>query len=86
MGSESKTINAVVNALAAEAEHVNLSQESVAKLQVGERCIEGNQKRTLPRPKSENNFISPDIALVTSSNGRPSFHKSDTIHKQINMQ
>lgn len=82
MGSESKTINAVVNALAAEAEHVNLSQESVAKLRVGERCIEGNQKRTLPRPKSENNFISPDI----SSNGRPSFHKSDTIHKQINMQ
>ncbi|KAH1000795.1 hypothetical protein HUJ04_013085 [Dendroctonus ponderosae] len=88
MGSESKTINAVVNALAAEAEHVNLSQESVAKLHVSEtRCFEGTKKRTmLPRPKSENNFGSPDMALVTSSNDRPLFYKSDTIHKQMSMQ
>lgn len=88
MGSESKTINAVVNALAAEADHVNMSQESVAKLHVSEtRCFEGTKKRTmLPRPKSETNFGSPDMALVTSSNDRPLFYKSDTIHKQMSMQ
>lgn len=91
MGSESKTINAVVNALAAEAEHGNMSQESVAKF-VSEnrdvRCSETNRKRTLlPRPKSENNFASPDLGLVSgSSNDRPLFYKSDTIHKQMNMQ
>lgn len=91
MGSESKTINAVVNALAAEAEHGNMSQESVAKF-VSEnrdvRCTETNRKRTLlPRPKSENNFASPDLGLVSgSSNDRPLFYKSDTIHKQMNMQ
>lgn len=92
MGSEGKTINAVVNALAAEAEHGNMSQESVAKFDVSEnrnvRCTETNRKRTLlPRPKSENNFASPDLGLVSgSSNDRPHFYKSDTIHKQMNMQ
>ncbi|CAG9766482.1 unnamed protein product [Ceutorhynchus assimilis] len=92
LGSESKTINAVVNALAAEADHTNMSQESVAKMHcegdcdsLSEHCFERSpQKRTvLPRPKSENNFLSQDISLVISSNGKPLFHKSDTIHKQM---
>ncbi|KAL1502042.1 hypothetical protein ABEB36_007247 [Hypothenemus hampei] len=108
LGSESKTINAVVNALAAEAEHVNLSQESVAKFNISEnvRCVDDGGvggshhhhhhhqhhhnktlRTLLPRPKSENNFISPDLGLVTSSNhDRPLFYKSDTIHKQLSMQ
>ncbi|XP_066152447.1 potassium/sodium hyperpolarization-activated cyclic nucleotide-gated channel 2 isoform X2 [Euwallacea fornicatus] len=90
LGSESKTINAVVNALAAEAENGNLSQESVAKLHESEtRCsTETNRKRTLlPRPKSENNFASLDLGLVSGgSNDRPLFYKSDTIHKQMSMQ
>lgn len=90
LGSESKTINAVVNALAAEADHVNLSQESVAKLHGSERSLHElgrSLQKTLPRPKSENNFISQDMQLMSSnSNGRPLFHKSDTIHKESSFQ
>lgn len=62
LGSESKTINAVVNALAAEAEHVNMSDESIARLRSSDRSLQelGRTLRrlTLPRPKSENNFAS----------------------------
>ncbi|XP_056638364.1 potassium/sodium hyperpolarization-activated cyclic nucleotide-gated channel 2 isoform X3 [Diorhabda sublineata] len=92
LGSESKTINAVVNALAAEADHVNMSNESVARLHSSDRDIRelgwNLQKLALPRPKSENNFASQDMSLFRSSenNGRISFHKSDTFHKESNLQ
>ncbi|KAB0804916.1 hypothetical protein PPYR_01886 [Photinus pyralis] len=92
LGSESKTINAVVNALAAEADHVNGSDESVARLHVSDRSLHelGRtlKRLTLPRPKSENNFASQDIPLQRGSenNGRPSFHKSDTFHKESTFQ
>ncbi|XP_049817911.1 potassium/sodium hyperpolarization-activated cyclic nucleotide-gated channel 2 [Aethina tumida] len=98
LGSESKTINAVVNALAAEADHVNMSDESVARLHSSDRSLQelGSeivsigrtlQKLTLPRPKSENNFASQDMPLTRGSeNGRPSFHKSDTFHKESAFQ
>lgn len=102
LGSESKTINAVVNALAAEADHVNMSDESVARLHASDRSLQelGRtlQKLTaLPRPKSENNFASQDMPLTRGStahdddddrhnNGRPSFHKSDTFHKESAFQ
>nr|CAI5833679.1 unnamed protein product [Callosobruchus analis] len=61
LGSESKTINAVVNALAAEADHVNMSDESVARLATSGSLNELDwniQKLHLPRPKSESNFAS----------------------------
>nr|CAH7742278.1 unnamed protein product [Callosobruchus chinensis] len=61
LGSESKTINAVVNALAAEADHVNMSDESVARLATSGSLNELDwniQKLNLPRPKSESNFAS----------------------------
>lgn len=92
LGSESKTINAVVNALAAEADHVNGSDESVARLHVSDRSLHelGRtlKRLTLPRPKSENNFASQDIPLQRGSenNGRRSFHKSDTFHKESTFQ
>lgn len=92
LGSESKTINAVVNALAAEADHVNGSDESVARINVSDRSLHelGRtlKRLTLPRPKSENNFASQDIPLQRGSehNGRPSFHKSDTFHKESTFQ
>ncbi|KAJ8983050.1 hypothetical protein NQ317_013255 [Molorchus minor] len=87
LGSESKTISAVVNALAAEADH----DESVAhhgsdhSLQELGRTL---QKLTLPRPKSENNFASQDMPFTRGSeqNGRPSFHKSDTFHRDTALQ
>ncbi|XP_026321093.1 potassium/sodium hyperpolarization-activated cyclic nucleotide-gated channel 2 isoform X9 [Hyposmocoma kahamanoa] len=60
--SEGNTINAVVNALAAEAEHVSLSDDSVA----------------LPRPKSEHDFSSAQsAAAATLSSVGAAFHKSD---------
>lgn len=93
LGSESKTINAVVNALAAEADHVNLSDESVARLHCSDRSLQelGRtlQRAPLPRPKSENNFASQDIPLNRTGcehNGRPMFHKSDTFHKESTFQ
>lgn len=92
LGSESKTISAVVNALANEAEHVNISDESVSRLHASERSLQelGRtlQKLTLPRPKSENNFASQDMPLTrgSQSNGRPPFHKSDTFHKESAFQ
>nr|XP_022910908.1 potassium/sodium hyperpolarization-activated cyclic nucleotide-gated channel 2 isoform X1 [Onthophagus taurus] len=92
LGSESKTINAVVNALAAEADNVNMSDESVARLHASDRSLNDLgrtlQKLTLPRPKSENNFASQDIPLQRTNghNGRPSFHKSDTFHKESAFQ
>ncbi|XP_044735484.1 potassium/sodium hyperpolarization-activated cyclic nucleotide-gated channel 2 isoform X2 [Chrysoperla carnea] len=96
LGSESKTINAVVNALAAEADHVNMSDESVAHLNCSsERSLHDLgrtlTRMTLPRPKSENNFASQqEIPLNrtngSDSNGRPMFHKSDTFHKETVFQ
>ncbi|XP_039277537.1 potassium/sodium hyperpolarization-activated cyclic nucleotide-gated channel 2 isoform X3 [Nilaparvata lugens] len=77
MGSESKTINAVVNALSEQADHANTSVESV-----GNRSLISELGRSLhiltaslPRPKSESNFN--DLQM----NARPPFHKSDTFHK-----
>lgn len=62
LGSESKTINAVVNALAAEADHVNVSDESLNRLHGSDHSLNelGRtlKRLTLPRPKSENNFAS----------------------------
>ncbi|XP_046662372.1 potassium/sodium hyperpolarization-activated cyclic nucleotide-gated channel 2 isoform X1 [Homalodisca vitripennis] len=77
MGSESKTINAVVNALSEQADHANTSVESV-----GNRSLISELGRSLhiltaslPRPKSESNFANvQDLQM----NQRPSFHKSDT--------
>lgn len=92
LGSESKTINAVVNALAAEADHVNMSDESVARLHSSDRSFQelGRtlQKLTLPRPKSENNFASQEMSLTrgNENSARPSFHKSDTFHKESTFQ
>ncbi|XP_076625338.1 hyperpolarization activated cyclic nucleotide gated potassium channel Ih isoform X6 [Colletes latitarsis] len=72
LGSESKTINAVVNALAEQAAHASASEESVHSLELRAlpACL-------LPRPKSENNFASQEL----SREGRKIFHKSDTFHK-----
>ncbi|XP_018563063.1 potassium/sodium hyperpolarization-activated cyclic nucleotide-gated channel 2 isoform X2 [Anoplophora glabripennis] len=90
LGSESKTISAVVNALAAEADHVNMSDESMARLHASERSLQDLgrtlQRLTLPRPKSENNFASQDLTRSSDHNGRPSFHKSDTFHKESTFQ
>ncbi|XP_051175055.1 potassium/sodium hyperpolarization-activated cyclic nucleotide-gated channel 3 isoform X2 [Leptopilina boulardi] len=72
LGSESKTINAVVNALAEQAAHASASEESVHSLEL--RSLPGS---LLPRPKSENNFASQDL----TREGRKIFHKSDTFHK-----
>ncbi|KAL0111228.1 hypothetical protein PUN28_012846 [Cardiocondyla obscurior] len=72
LGSESKTINAVVNALAEQAAHASASEESVHSMELRSlpACL-------LPRPKSENNFASQEL----TREGRRIFHKSDTFHK-----
>ncbi|XP_018377401.1 PREDICTED: potassium/sodium hyperpolarization-activated cyclic nucleotide-gated channel 2 isoform X4 [Trachymyrmex cornetzi] len=72
LGSESKTINAVVNALAEQAAHASASEESVHSMELRTlpACL-------LPRPKSENNFASQEL----TREGRRMFHKSDTFHK-----
>ncbi|XP_076294169.1 hyperpolarization activated cyclic nucleotide gated potassium channel Ih isoform X2 [Lasioglossum baleicum] len=72
LGSESKTINAVVNALAEQAAHASASEESVHSMELRAlpACL-------LPRPKSENNFASQDFTRES----RKIFHKSDTFHK-----
>ncbi|XP_034947568.1 potassium/sodium hyperpolarization-activated cyclic nucleotide-gated channel 3 isoform X1 [Chelonus insularis] len=72
LGSESKTINAVVNALAEQAAHASASEESVHSLEL--RTLPTG---LLPRPKSENNFASQDL----QREDRRIFHKSDTFHK-----
>ncbi|KAH0554258.1 Potassium/sodium hyperpolarization-activated cyclic nucleotide-gated channel 4 [Cotesia glomerata] len=72
LGSESKTINAVVNALAEQAAHASASEESVHSLEM--RTLPTG---LLPRPKSENNFASQDL----QREDRRIFHKSDTFHK-----
>ncbi|XP_074093778.1 hyperpolarization activated cyclic nucleotide gated potassium channel Ih isoform X4 [Cotesia typhae] len=72
LGSESKTINAVVNALAEQAAHASASEESVHSLEM--RTLPTG---LLPRPKSENNFASQDLQRAD----RRIFHKSDTFHK-----
>ncbi|XP_020300089.1 potassium/sodium hyperpolarization-activated cyclic nucleotide-gated channel 2 isoform X4 [Pseudomyrmex gracilis] len=72
LGSESKTINAVVNALAEQAAHASASEESVHSMEL--RTLPTCQ---LPRPKSENNFASQEL----TREGRRIFHKSDTFHK-----
>ncbi|KAG7197562.1 hypothetical protein KM043_001318 [Ampulex compressa] len=56
LGSESKTINAVVNALAEQAAHASASEESVHSMELRTlpACL-------LPRPKSENNFASQEL-------------------------
>ncbi|XP_026471700.1 potassium/sodium hyperpolarization-activated cyclic nucleotide-gated channel 3-like [Ctenocephalides felis] len=89
-GSESKTISAVVNALAAEADNVDRSVDSVnlAGISPAARSLhqlgKTLQKLSLPRPKSENNFTCQDIALSRKDghNGRPGFHKSDTLNSR----
>ncbi|XP_024083044.1 potassium/sodium hyperpolarization-activated cyclic nucleotide-gated channel 2 isoform X1 [Cimex lectularius] len=80
MGSESKTINAVVNALSEQAEHANTSVESV-----GNRSLISELGRSLhiltaslPRPKSETNFAAIHELQMST---RPTFHKSDTFNK-----
>lgn len=78
-GSDSKTINAVVNALSEQAEHANTSIESD-----GSRSVLTEIGRSLhiltaslPRPKSECNFAT----IVEHQPMLPwtPFHKSDTI-------
>ncbi|XP_043284247.1 potassium/sodium hyperpolarization-activated cyclic nucleotide-gated channel 3 isoform X4 [Venturia canescens] len=72
LGSESKTISAVVNALAEQAAHASASEESVHSMEL--RALPTG---LLPRPKSENNFASQEL----TREGRRIFHKSDTFHK-----
>lgn len=95
MGSESKTINAVVNALAEQAEQVNTSEESMGNQssdksihELGRNLHELGQalhRLNLPRPKSENNFASQE-QLPMNRTSRPIFHKSDTFHKDTSFQ
>ncbi|XP_063225139.1 potassium/sodium hyperpolarization-activated cyclic nucleotide-gated channel 2 isoform X1 [Bacillus rossius redtenbacheri] len=74
MGSEGKTINAVVNALAEQAEQVNTSEESMGN-QSSEKSIselgrnlhelgKTLHRLNLPRPKSENNFAAAAAAAA----------------------
>ncbi|KAF7406520.1 hypothetical protein HZH68_005889 [Vespula germanica] len=79
LGSESKTINAVVNALAEQAAHASASEESVNIVLDEVHSMELRTMPTglLPRPKSENNFASQEL----TREGRRIFHKSDTFHK-----
>ncbi|XP_017790601.1 PREDICTED: potassium/sodium hyperpolarization-activated cyclic nucleotide-gated channel 2 [Habropoda laboriosa] len=72
LGSESKTINAVVNALAEQAAHASASEESVHSMEL--RTL---PTCPLPRPKSENSFACQEL----SREGRRVFHKSDTFRK-----
>jgi len=95
MGSESKSINAVVNALAEQAEQVNTSEESMGNQssdksihKLGRNLHELGQalhRLNLPRPKSENNFASEE-QLPMNRTSRPIFHKSDTFHKDTSFQ
>ncbi|KAK6624019.1 Potassium/sodium hyperpolarization-activated cyclic nucleotide-gated channel 2 [Polyplax serrata] len=86
MGSESKTINAVVNALAEQAEQVNTSEESMEH-ESSEKSLHELGRASLhilnlPRPKSENNFGAQELGLHPNRSTRPIFHKSDTFHKE----
>nr|CAD7570167.1 unnamed protein product [Timema californicum] len=90
MGSESKTINAVVNALAEQANQANTSDESMGQEssdksihELGRNLHELGKtlhRLNLPRPKSENNFAASQ-ELPMDRTSRPIFHKSDTFHK-----
>ncbi|XP_068082235.1 potassium/sodium hyperpolarization-activated cyclic nucleotide-gated channel 2 isoform X2 [Anabrus simplex] len=94
MGSESKTINAVVNALAEQADQVNTSEESMGNQssdksihELGRNLHELGKtlhRLNLPRPKSENSFASQELSMNRTS--RPMFHKSDTFHKDTAFQ
>ncbi|GAB0091761.1 potassium/sodium hyperpolarization-activated cyclic nucleotide-gated channel 2 [Sergentomyia squamirostris] len=56
LNTESKTISAVVNALAAEAEHVNNMSDDMAQNSGSEQSLQNlteNLKLSLPRPKSD---------------------------------
>ncbi|CAH2013153.1 unnamed protein product [Acanthoscelides obtectus] len=80
LGSESKTINAVVNALAAEADHVNMSDESVARLATSGSLNDlgwNLQKLNLPRPKSESNFASHHDMPGADRSHRDRHHQDD---------
>jgi hyperpolarization activated cyclic nucleotide-gated potassium channel 2 len=74
---ESKTISAVVNALAEQADHVSSSEESMHPGPLGKAL----HRLNLPRPKSESNFSSQELH-VGSRGGPPAFHKSDTFHRE----
>ncbi|KAE8752002.1 hypothetical protein FOCC_FOCC001165 [Frankliniella occidentalis] len=88
LGSDSKTINAVVNALAEQAEIVDTSEESVGRHSSSETSkslheLAGHSLHilNLPRPKSENNFAAvqelPPLASLAVGAARPLFHKRD---------
>nr|CAD7259924.1 unnamed protein product [Timema shepardi] len=95
MGSESKTINAVVNALAEQANQANTSDESMGQEssdksihELGRNLHELGKtlhRLNLPRPKSENNFAASQ-ELPMDRTSRPIFHKSDTFHKDTAFQ
>ncbi|XP_072760047.1 hyperpolarization-activated ion channel isoform X4 [Anoplolepis gracilipes] len=76
LGSESKTINAVVNALAEQAAHASASEESVHSMELRTLPIS-----LLPRPKSENNCTSEELTREGGRRKDHFFHKSDTFHK-----
>ncbi|XP_034246963.1 potassium/sodium hyperpolarization-activated cyclic nucleotide-gated channel 2 isoform X6 [Thrips palmi] len=102
LGSDSKTINAVVNALAEQADIVDTSEESVGRHSSSETSkslheLAGHSLHilnlpSLPRPKSENNFVAassqemPPLASLAVGAARPLFHKSDTFHKDTAFQ
>lgn len=77
--SDSKTINAVVNALSEQAEHANTSMESEGSRSVLTEIGRSLHMLTasLPRPKSECNFntILEHQAILPWT----PFHRSDTI-------
>lgn len=92
---ESKTISAVVNALAEQAEHVSSSEESMQPPDNGLSVSSSTggvgtlgkalHRLNLPRPKSVSNFSSQELHVsnrTSAHGGPPMFHKSDTFHRE----
>ena len=97
MTNDGKTVNAIVTALASVAateqcEDNSSSDESVNQQRhhnmldlgsIGKALAKGH----LPRPRSDNNFALTFAQECPALNrDRPSFHKSDTFHKNTSFQ
>lgn len=97
MTNDGKTVNAIVTALASVAateqcEDNSSSEESINQQRhqnmldlgsIGKALAKGH----LPRPRSDNNFALTFAQECPSLNrDRPSFHKSDTFHKNSSFQ
>lgn len=97
MTNDGKTVNAIVTALASvaateQSEDNSSSEESVDNQRhqdmldlgsIGKALAKGH----LPRPRSDNNFaLTFAQECPPLSRDRPSFHKSDTFHKNTSFQ